>query len=263
MKKVIVVLSTILIGISVGADIAASAQYESLAGTYWKAVAYGAEEIDIDDYTAEIFLWGNGAGYFRFSQASSESNFYGFRDALSCYWYLEGGKFRLNGAESRPNLTYTGTFDEGRLSISYDGFLGGETFTIVMERQDMPSCDEWIGEYSFDEFAPPNQNMDYKITITKHPEWSFLSAQIEIDGFQTMERKNALVVGNAEHIELVFDSYGEDDMDLAFPGNRYLKGEIVATLYRKSGDIFTAWGRLEPMLPENMVRGVYFVKEKN
>lgn len=389
-------------GATPAAPNAALASVKSLGSTYWKAVAYGSEEMSLDEFTTEVFLWENGIGYFKIGQASEASRYYGFRHAFDCIWALEGNRLTLRGIGSRFDLVYTGVFDQGRLSLTYD--RGGEPITISMEQAAMPpygtqwdvpdlfgtwrmvsftfpstgtvtsdnglftifnigeyvyselsvyttlqagykqvtfdghietasdlsvtrvpgpiweGCankawhvklaknggkdeqplyatfadgkllfkrmiaadssehpytavyerldidlqydrhewDQWIGDYHFDEFALPHQNMDYKMSIAKHPESSLLSVYLEVDGSQTMTRKKARVVGNANYIEIVFDSSGDDDM---FPDS-YLPGEIIVSFSRKGDELYTAWGRLKPMLPENNAPGRYFEKRK-
>jgi hypothetical protein len=372
-------------------------------------MSHGAEGIGTDDYTADIFLWPDGSGYFRYSQASEENSYYGFRDAFDCRWTLEGGTLTLTGDETRSGTIFTGVLEQNRLTVLYDGFSGEalpivmeqaampphgaqwdvpdlfgtwrmmsladhvngivdsnngifaafdtdlyvyselsiyttlladyrleidggdfgemwndlsvkrvegapwegcgndawhveltgsgendapplcaafadgklllkkkngrdadsffESFTAVFERLDIDlqydwhEWDEWIGDYYFYEYAPPDQNMVYGISITKHPEWQVLSAYIEIDGFQTEIRQQARVVGNANYIELVCDSYltGLTDMDVS--SNQFSDGEIILTFTRKGNDTYTAWGTLEPMLPDNSAPGIYFEKD--
>ena len=397
MKKFCAILALIF-GLSMS-GVAASAPLSSLDGTYWQVVSYSAEEISIDEYAADLFLWKNGAGYFRFSQASEENRYYGFRHAFDCRWTYEDGALTLTGLGSQSDKKYTASLNKGRLSIAYDGFLD-EGFTIVMEQAPLPpdgahwdvpdlfgtwravsvtdqngartsdygiltsgpggddgqyvytelsvyttlladytlvtdrgswvdfwtdmsikrvsgalweDCpnkawhvelsgilsdmdggepvnvyatyadgkllfmydresslfvtferldinlqydwhewSEWYGDYYFEEFAPPDQNMVYNISITND------ESNVEIDGFQTMARKKAWVVGNANYIEIVFDGYGDDDM---FKSDYYIVGQLLLTFTRKGDEIITTWGRLEPILPENNAPGLYFKKK--
>ena len=106
-----------------------SSEYSN--GAYWKAV-------DTDDWTADIFLWEDGKGFFRFIQGSDDENdegsLYGFRDTFSCNWTLEGGTLTLTGSRS-GEIIYQGVISGGRLSIPYDD-MGVDT--IIMEKTPMP-----------------------------------------------------------------------------------------------------------------------------
>ncbi|MCL2814139.1 MAG: hypothetical protein FWD23_06020 [Oscillospiraceae bacterium] len=117
----------------------ATEKSEGLDGTYWKAVEYEGEDITADEFWSDLFLWEDGTGYFRFSQASAESNYYGFRDVFDCGWILDGGSLTLTETKTASAAAYAGTLErEGRLMIEYDGFFG-ESFTIIMEQAKMPS----------------------------------------------------------------------------------------------------------------------------
>ena len=87
-----------------------------------------------------------------------------------------------------------------------------------------PKLESWIGDYTFSEFAPPNQNMFYRISIYKENGNYF--AKITIDGFQTIERLQAKVSGDDNSIKIFFSKY--------LPNNRfesYVEGDIL-TLQR-------------------------------
>jgi len=106
-------------------------------GTYWKAVLIEGGGADMDEFWADLFLWEDGTGYFRFSQATAESNYYGFRDVFACVWDAQGEALVLAESEAPSTALYTGTHKQNRLVIPYDGFFG-EALTITMERADMP-----------------------------------------------------------------------------------------------------------------------------
>ena len=108
-----------------------------LRDSYWKAVEFRAEGTGMDEFWADLFLWADGSGYFRFSQATQESGFWGFRDMLDCGWALDGEALALSKPESPSAVVYTGTYEQDRLEISYDGFFD-EGMIIVMERGEMP-----------------------------------------------------------------------------------------------------------------------------
>lgn len=116
------------------------------------------------------------------------------------------------------------------------------------------SLETWTGDYTFEEYALPDQNMFYSISVYK--ENASYYAEINIDGFQTMERLKAKVVGNETSIDLLFDSYLPDNMIDA-----YKDGDHLLSLERTGSKLFTKWVEIEPMLPDNNVTsGEYFEK---
>ena len=177
-------------------------------------------------------------------------------------WYaeLKGG----GGSRQRIGITYA----DGKLFVKKGDGRGvfPDSFTAVYEYLginrggDEHEWEDWLGDYYFEEFAPPNQNMDYRISVTNEPDWDYTSAFIQIDGFRTMARKQGWVFGNPNHIEIVYSDPGNDDMDEQ-TGNQYRYGEIIVSFTRKSGGLYTTWYRLRPMLPANKAPGVYFEKK--
>ena len=59
----------------------------------------------------------------------------------------------------------------------------------------------WIGQYTFYEFAPPNQNMKYEINVYED---DGLYAYIAIDGFHTLKRLKTKVWSRENEIMFVF-----------------------------------------------------------
>ncbi len=119
---------------------------------------------------------------------------------------------------------------------------------------DTASLDSWVGDYSFNEYAPPDQNMFYSIYIFKEGIYHY--AEIYIDGFQTMLRLKARVIENGDGIDLLFDSYLPDNLfDI------YEKGDHLLSLERSGSKLLTYWALIEPMLSENKAAGgAYFEK---
>ena len=115
----------------------------------------------------------------------------------------------------------------------------------------------WIGEYSFDEFIPPNINMVYNINI--YEENNSYLANIDIDGFQTITRIKANVLGNQRSINIVFQEY--------LPDNRfesYSKGDVLLNFKKVNSKIYTDWGGIQPISPENQANNkIYFKLKKN
>lgn len=114
--------------------------------------------------------------------------------------------------------------------------------------------ESWTGEYSFSEFCPPNQNMFFSITIYR--ENSHYLAKISVDGFQTLKRLSANVVGDENSIRLEFLEYLPENIY-----EIYNKGDILLEFKRENSKLITVWGKIGPLLIENDKPGVYFKKE--
>lgn len=112
---------------------------------------------------------------------------------------------------------------------------------------------EWLGNYEFYEYFPPNINMEYNINIYQENEECF--ANISIDGFQTTQRIQADVKGNTEGIDMIFETYLSEST-----GENIEKGKILISFKKEDSEIYTYWGEIQPILPENMKQGIYFVK---
>ncbi len=65
----------------------------------------------------------------------------------------------------------------------------------------------WIGQYTFCEFALPNQNMKYEINVYED---DGLYAYIAIDGFHTLKRLKTKVWSRENEIMFVFYQYYTD-----------------------------------------------------
>lgn len=383
-----------------------------LGGTYWKAVKFDAAAADDSDYWSDLFLWEDGTGYFRFSQATEESGYWGYRDFYDCTWTLKNNKLTL-AVTSNPSIKQTCTFEKSSLKFAYDGFgddmdiimeqakmppygthwtvpdlygswrmvsytdkyLGNvvsengiftpvinnddyinlynyiyseisidtyqyadytletdsefgeerygmcikridgelwkdcgneawyaqlvgdewedeppiyvtyadgkllmkkkngaatdsffESFTAVYERLDIDlqydwhEMNEWVGEYTFNEYASPDQNMEYKISIKAHPVWSIPTVELEINGFQTEIKIAGWIFGNANYIEIVNSVYFTELMDSPSPSPLFRDFQIILTLHRKGDEIITTWAKLQPLLKENTAPGIYFEK---
>ncbi|HEX9061042.1 MAG TPA: DUF5991 domain-containing protein [Clostridia bacterium] len=113
------------------------------------------------------------------------------------------------------------------------------------------ASESWIGAYKFSEFAPPDENMFYAISIYKDNESYY--AKINIDGFQTIKRMLTKVSGDKDSIKLTFVKYLPDNAM-----EPYKVGDILLTLEKRNSEVYTTWGKIEPLLKENAKPGVYF-----
>lgn len=107
----------------------------------------------------------------------------------------------------RKNLTI---FNNNYYCNSYHVFL-------IVRPFDNSKSDSWIGNYKFNEFAPPNQMMNYLITIYED---NGLYAHISIDGFSTVQRLTAKVWCHADEIWFTFyDYFVDEDGNTSIPEN--------------------------------------------
>ena len=133
-------------------------------------------------------------------------------------------------------------------------FLGCSDKSLSQSQLNNVNLNEWVGDYEFYEFCPPNINMQYNINIYKENEAYFV--KINIDGFQTNVRLQAKVSGDEKSIKLLHDKHLPDNQF-----KPYNKGDILLSFEKRNSKIYTNWGKLEPILPENKASGkVYFTK---
>lgn len=117
------------------------------------------------------------------------------------------------------------------------------------------SLDSWLGDYTFSEYCPPDQNMFYSISVHKNKENYY--AEIVIFGFQTNIHVLAKVTGDANEIKFTFEKYLPDNMY-----ELYKKGDNLLRFQKRNTELFTTWGEIQPMIESNKKSGeVYFKKE--
>ncbi|MCK9478436.1 MAG: DUF5991 domain-containing protein [Firmicutes bacterium] len=116
----------------------------------------------------------------------------------------------------------------------------------------------WVGVYSFAEFVPPDQNMFYRFAIKKDVDADCFCAIIHIDGFQTLTRTKAKVLGDQRKIELVFDSYLPEN--IFYP---YKEGDVLLSLEKSGEKLITHWGMVKSIICDNPKTGEYLQKLKN
>ena len=105
------------------------------AGTYWKTTGFDGIENKTGDFWSDLFLWADGTGCFRFSQATPTSHYYGMHDVIPCDWASrENGSVTLL-APGTQTVLYTATVESGVLTIHYDGYADE---AIRMEQTPMP-----------------------------------------------------------------------------------------------------------------------------
>ena len=108
---------------------------DSMENTYWRTTGFDGIENETGDYWSDLFLWENGTGYFRFSQATPDSYFYGMHDVTSCGWSVtDDGSLTLFQPGTQLTL-FTGAFSDGILTLNYDGYANE---AIKLEQSEMP-----------------------------------------------------------------------------------------------------------------------------
>ncbi len=120
----------------------------------------------------------------------------------------------------------------------------------------LSSLESWVGNYTFSEFVPPDENMFYSVSLYK--ENNNYYANISIDGFQTLIRLKAKVNGDANSINLVFDKYLPDNMY-----NSYNEGDILIAFKKTDAGIGTYWGKMTPIDEKNKEDGIYFERQES
>ena len=104
-------------------------------GVYWKTAGFDGLETASGDYWSDLFLWEDGTGYFRCSQATPSGGYYGIHDTTDCDWSLAAdGTLTLFRSGTKTTL-YTGSVSGNVLTLNYDGF--GEE-SIKMGQAKMP-----------------------------------------------------------------------------------------------------------------------------
>lgn len=116
----------------------------------------------------------------------------------------------------------------------------------------------WVGEYEFEESTSgsPPMEMNYEIEI--YEEEGRYYAEIEIMGQTTMASAKAEVDGDENEIRLLFREYLPNHII----GLKCDKGDVVLRFVRQGKELYTYWGKKQPLLYENKESGrIYFVKK--
>jgi hypothetical protein len=115
------------------------------------------------------------------------------------------------------------------------------------------------GTYQFSEFSRGSNNelqtWAYVVNIKSDDVVGPVS--ISVDGFQTLTRIYANGVGSKDSLEMVFDSYGPDNMFTP-----YKKGDVLFTLKTGYGGPSVEWKKMQPVLGKNK-EGQHFIKTSN
>jgi hypothetical protein len=136
-------------------------------------------------------------------------------------------------------------------SLYTSDYYNSSLLTTENNTTSSSSIFSWIGYYGFSESAKPDQLMLYYVKIFEEDE--IVYADIYIDGFQTMSRLRATVVGDQDHIDLLFDIYLPDNVF-----EIHKKGDILISFEKKNSQLYTLWGQIQPLRIDNIEPGLYF-----
>ena len=132
------------------------------------------------------------------------------------------------------------------------------SFMLIKKNNHNSILGPWVGKYTFYEFASPNQNMEYLITIYED---DGLYAYIKIDGFHTLKRLKTKVWSNGNEVMFEFYQYYTDEEGNSTINESCSEGDILFKLKKENGALITEWGSIRPMLTENEDPGQYFENE--
>lgn len=113
----------------------------------------------------------------------------------------------------------------------------------------------WIGQYTFDESAPNasgsgTQSWSYVINISVKNNDS-LMAIIQVDGFQTMTRIEAVVKATEKNAHFIFTKYGAGNIF-----EPYKNGEKLFSIeINEKNEMITNWDNMKPNIPDNQNSG--------
>ena len=165
MKKTVILLSlfalTFILGacnmeVNVSTDSGVRInQADRLSEAYWKTPDFDGINSQ-EDFWSDLFLWEDGTGCFRFSQATPAGFFYGIHDEINFNWALtEEGKLSIIDSEQELP-PFSATLSDESLSLTYVKYSEDE---YVLERSEMPAYgSQWTllslyGVWSMDSFS--------------------------------------------------------------------------------------------------------------
>ena len=106
---------------------------------FWTAIDIFDQENNLNkDFWADLFLWEDGKGYLRVSQANVNSRFYGMREVFDCTWTISKEKLELKSIGPKPKVIATGTIKDNLLHLTYTGSAYHDMLTIKMKQAPVP-----------------------------------------------------------------------------------------------------------------------------
>lgn len=120
---------------------------------------------------------------------------------------------------------------------------------------------QWAGRYEFEESAKggsdmASQSWDYIVKVTAKNDTT-LTADISIDGFQTMTRIIADVAATDKSADFIFNEYGLDNKFSVYKkGDKLFSFEITG-----KNELVTNWGKLQANVISNQKNGLAMFKK--
>lgn len=110
----------------------------------------------------------------------------------------------------------------------------------------------WIGEYRYYEFHEPNMHRGYDVSIYENN--NVLYADVSVEGFQVFIITKAVVKGNENRIDIIFEEYYESSLSQG----GFKKGDVLLSFVKIENRLITEWETLRPMNIYAERSGEYF-----
>jgi hypothetical protein len=136
-------------------------------------------------------------------------------------------------------------------TLSDNTYLSSNTDETIHEND---SLDSWIGDYSYIESEEPDQTIYHNLEIYKEGDAYF--ANIYTDGFQSMKRLKALVIGDSNYIDMLFYDYLPENIS-----RNYIKDDILLSFKKSDSHIYTIWGEYTASFINHQDEGLYFIRK--
>jgi hypothetical protein len=133
------------------------------------------------------------------------------------------------------------------------GCSAAEEQTAAGENNTPPSLETWVGNYTFSERGATDQSRGYFISISE--ESGSYYAELLLYSTEGMEKLRASVTGDEDEVSLLFDSDLSDD-----PAVAYEPGDELVRFERNGEELYTYWGKIQPLLEENKSSGEAYFK---
>jgi len=105
------------------------------------------------------------------------------------------------------------------------------------ENEEFTDLKSWIGYYSFLGYSPNDEEISYNLYI--YQENKNYYANILIEGFQTHQYIKAIVTGDDNAVDFIFDKYLLDNIS-----EPYKKGDALLSLKKDNSELITNWGKI-------------------
>ncbi len=132
-----------------------------------------------------------------------------------------------------------------------------ETKIDVDYAQNLENLDNWVGEYEYYSFIPPNINQNINMKIFKEDD-VYVGKLVE-EGFQVWNDFDVKVVGTTNEIFILYANNNTENQQ-----SIYEEDDVLVCFKRQdNGTLLTYWGEITPYLLENQENGFeYFTKVK-